>query len=521
MPTPYATYTVDIDAITDGGSSASAIRSNGYSFTVNSPLDLVRIKTWRAGAFIAYSPWGVPENTGPSTGSTHRVSVVRGASNSILDFSAGSDFDGYEAARIAWEAAYPNGATVSGARTYYVGVFDSPIGDNTGGLSLAIEVYAAEDYQLLPLWPRAPLREVLEWMTDVAIFEDGTEERTKLRTAPRQSFEMTYYVPPLLQPRIKNIMYGGRKKPWLIPVWPQVQQVGAVSLGQSSLTCETRYSEFRDGGLIMLWQDPDTYQVLEVDEVTSNTNIDLLDTTEAFTNAYLVPVRRGRLSRDPVRAASGYNSILEIGYAVEENEQLVVSAPTQYDSQDIYTDVGLLEGRTIDETLETAVDIHDEGLGIVSWRTPWTFNRHARVHRAIGETPAETWELREWLHRRAGRYRPFWQPTFEADFKVTSTGALTTTLSVEDNDYLANATDRNHIAVETASGWLFREITGTLDAGSGVTQLTLDTSLGIDAEDIIRVCYLSLKRLDADRLEINWIGGTVCEIAALTLEVYP
>jgi len=518
MPTPYATYNVDLDGTSAGGSSASAIRSNGYSFTTNSPYDLVRIKTWRAGTYIAYSSWGVPEYTGPSTGSNHRVTVVRGANNSLIHFPAGSDWDGYEAARLAWETAYPNGATISGATTYYVGLFDSPIGDNSGGMSLTIEVYAAEDFQLLPLWPQAPLRETLEWLTSVDIFEDGSEERIKLRTSPRQFFDMTYTVPAHLQPRVKNLLEGGRKLPWLIPVWPQVQHVGAITLGQSSITCETRYSEFRDGGEILLWQDADTYQVLSIDSVTSNTNIDLVGTTDAFTNAYLMPLRRGRLTRDPVRSINGYNSLVSLNYAVENNLELTVSAPTQYQSADSYSEEGLLDGDFLDDTLRTAFDLHDEELGLVSWRTPWAQNRRARVHRAIGETPAEGWELREWLHRRAGRYRTFWQPSFENDFVVTSAGALTTTLSVEDNAYLANATGRVHIAIETAAGWLFREITATLDAGGGVTQLTLDTSLGINAEDIKRVSYLCLCRLDTDRAEINWIGGTVCEVAVTTVE---
>jgi hypothetical protein len=117
--------------------------------------------------------------------------------------------------------------------------------------------------------------------------------------------------------------------------------------------------------------------------------------------------------------------------------------------------------------------------------------------------------MREFVHRRCGRSRPFWQPSFESDFRVASTGAITTTLDVQDDDYRAFAAKRAHIAVETADGWLPRAITNRTDQGSGVTRLTL------------RVCFLGLKRLDTDRIEINWPAVQIGKCALNTVEFQP
>jgi len=148
---PYATYNFDIDATTDGGVGADEIRANGHSFTVNSVTDLVNINTNHAGAFTAYSVWGVPAASGGNTGSQHDVDVVKGPSTStVTTFGAGGPHDGYAAARAAWEAAYPNGANVSGAGQYYIGIADTPIGDNSGGYSVTVQVYAGSWYDMNP-----------------------------------------------------------------------------------------------------------------------------------------------------------------------------------------------------------------------------------------------------------------------------------------------------------------------------------------------------------------------------------
>lgn len=374
---------------------------------------------------------------------------------------------------------------------------------------------------LLPLWPRAPLRETLEWLTDVMITEDGTEERTELRLAPRQTFSMSYFVPPNLQARINNILYGGRDLRWWVPAWPQVQSIGEVSAGASSLSAETRYSEFREGGYVLLWQDPATYQILEVDEVVSDTELSLVGLTSAFTGAYLVPLRYGYLLRDPSRQLTGHNSVLEMVYAVEDNKALTPAAPAQYLSNDIYYDEGLLEGRQLTEELNTRFDIFDEQLGLVAYSSPWTNKRPSRPYRRLADGPAEAWELREWLHRRAGRYRPFWLPTFEQDLRLTSTGSITTTITVRADDYIGNAQERNHIAIETTSGWLPRAVSNATPVGGDAIQLTLSSSLGVNASAVKRISFLGLKRLDTNRAEINWIGGTACEVAVSTVEIAP
>ena len=541
--------------------------------------------------------------------------------------------------------------------------------DESGGADGNTFAYLTADYlpPLMPLWPRPNLRETLEWMTNVMIAKDGTEDPDQLRLFPRQTFQNSYFVPHAMQPRVVNMIRGARGQQWLVPAWPQVQHIGAVAAGEETLAAETDYAELRDGSLIMLWESADSYQVLGIKGVATSGTIDLLNITEAFDDAWLVPVRLGYLEGNPARGLNGRNSSLDMAFVVEDNaainevfalnieansftsdntasggiivsaradqtftitkprveesggllmwdaysawpsdgattpisppvpgrtwtnafhvygsnggaETLLwsgaglsgslylteedawaalaaltplsftgytqyrvtcptdtnlgdnrngisvlaqIGAPAQYLGLDIYYEPSLIEGDALNEEIVTAIDMTDPGLGPVAYYQPWTYNRPARGYRVTADGHAEAWALREWLHRRAGRYRLFWQPTFEVDMRPTSTGALTTSLRIAADEYLAYAEDRSHIAVETASGWLPRAITDAVRLSASEIQLTLDSSLAINASDIKRVCFLSRRRLDTDRIELVWKGEAVCQMAVATVEIKP
>lgn len=377
---------------------------------------------------------------------------------------------------------------------------------------------------LMPLWPRRGVTETLEWLTDVQTYEDGTEDRVELRAAPRQTFACSYYVPPALQPLINNIVYGSRTLKWWVPVWPQAQNVGAIEAALTTLICNTNYSEFYDGGSLLLWESPTKYQVIEIDTVASETTIDIVDATEAFTDAWLMPLRVGRLIGNTKRSFDGRKSVLEMSYLCDDYSALEPEAPAQYLGFDLYTDPGLLDGGSSAEEIEAEVYVHDESLGLVSYLAPWTFNRPSRIHKMMAQGPVEAWAMREFLHRRAGRSVPFWQPTFEADLRLNDSGALTTAISVYPDGYQTYAGDRTHIAIQQKDGtWLARAISSTILLGADELQIVLTPTLGgINASTIKRICFLGLRRLDADRAEIQHVGTGTAEVdsSAFDLEAY-
>ncbi|MEJ7831347.1 MAG: hypothetical protein WKF79_00395 [Nocardioides sp.] len=395
--------------------------------------------------------------------------------------------------------------------------------DEPGGVGDSTFFWMTAQYlpAMIPLWPGVPMQEGLGWLNEVMISENGSEERERLRNAPRHQYRMTCFVPPGDQQAMVNTLYGARESQWLVPVWSQVQHLGPVLAGLSQLDVETAFSEYRAGSLAIIWQSARVWQVVGVERIVSASKLALTNRTEAFTDAWIMPVRKGYLDTDPSRSFNGSKSRLSLVFNVEDNATLTTVAPEQYLGSDIYFEPGLLDGGALEENLTAKMDLVDEGLGPVVYDTPWVYKRPARPHRMMGETPEEAWDIRLWLHRRAGRLMPFWHPSFEADLRVLNTGAITTSLTVASDDYQRWAGARDHIAVETATGWLARAVTASLRVSDATTQLTLNATLGVNAPAIRRVCFLGLRRLNSDRVEISWIGGTVCTCSVPVLDIEP
>lgn len=378
--------------------------------------------------------------------------------------------------------------------------------------------------QLLPLAASAPLNEQLAWKTDVMISFNGTEERLQVRNSPRRRFDMVFPATQAEYQRGFNILYGERASLWAVPQWTEAQRIANVSGGAGSIVCNTTYYDFRTASLALLWSSPSDWEIVEVATVTPGSPGSLtLDgtTSGAFTTPWLLPVRIGHIVGTPTRITNSYNGDYKVAFELEDNISLVPSTPTQYLTDDIYYDEGLFAGSSFSDKITKRVDTVDEQLGIVAYRSPWTYSRVSRPFRWQLSTPQEVFEFREFLHRRAGRWRQFWMPSFDNDMRVVDTGAVTTVLTVETDDYEAHAADRTHIAVESPAGtWQPREITSTAPSG-GNLELTLDSAINVDAGDIVRVSYLGLKRLEPDRVDIHWNGGGVADVEVRMLEISP
>ncbi|WVW77408.1 tail assembly protein [Stenotrophomonas phage vB_SmaS_Bhz59] len=373
---------------------------------------------------------------------------------------------------------------------------------------------------LLPLPAEAPTRETLEWKTDVMIARSSAEQRLSVRNNPRQAFRMTV---PANQGRTQlalNALYGALRQNWGIPLWTEAQHVGAVSSGLDVLPAVTDLYDFRDASLALLYQSPSQFQVIEIDTVAPG-QLNLLADTNLFTNAWLMPLRVGRIAEAVDRKTNGFANSIDLSFDVDDNLGWTPDAPAQFLGEDIYYDAPIIGSDTLSDSIDQRADIADYELGPVASRTPWARPQVGRPHRTVMENAAAVRAYRDWLHRRRGKFRAFWQPTFEVDLRTLSTGTVTNTLIINNDDY-QTWSRRRHIAVETLTGtWLPRTITASSFLDATRVQLTLDSAINVAASNIARVSYLGLKRLNTDRVELNWRGGGVCESSVQLLELTP
>lgn len=407
-----------------------------------------------------------------------------------------------------------NKSSSLGLRSFYLPIPESDVPSGIHQIAILCFSLDANSYMsieadytpaLIPFQPQVPITENLLWKTDTQISKNGTEDRARLMDSPRTMMRFNFPATINKKNRFQNIIWRGMDQEWIIPLWNQMQLV-TISSGSDTHTAVTDYVEFEENGLVLAWSSDNSWQLLSLDQVNSGSIVTVSETSEDF--SVIMPARLGYLTRSPDRGFNGLEDAYLVEFIIEPLAE-IESSPTQYGGEDIYSEEVLLESDYSSEEIKRDKDIFNSEFGLLSVITNWNTSKTMMPNRVICENLQENWELRTFLHRRSGRYRSFWQPTFENDLRIKNTATIGSTLLVE-NDFLDSIfEERKHIAIETSSGWLFREITSVSTLDATTLQFHLNISLGIAETSVKRVCWLNLNRLEADSIDIKYEGGGV------------
>lgn len=369
----------------------------------------------------------------------------------------------------------------------------------------------------------APATETLEWKTEVMQSNNGLETRVRLRNAPRQGFAMTYPVPYAEMQRAQNRAFGWLARRWAVPLWSEAQQVQGLLPGAEEIMVDTTSFDFRAGSLAYIWVSNTDNGTLDVATVAADRITLARPLERGYERAWLMPVRLGRVLGGFTRATTGYNAGLSVEYQFTDNIDLAPgAAPDQFETEDIYFEVALKPADVTEDNIHTRIDTVDFETGRTQSFSPWLQTHIVRPVQFVAEGHAEIWQLRRWLHRRAGRQRPFWQPSFENDMRSVHTGSVTSGLTVIDDGYKLFASNRSHIAVQLEDGtWHARTLSGMTDHEDGTITLAFTSPMpGFDASQIRLISFVGRKRLDTDRVELQWLPGPVvtCTVPLMEYE---
>jgi hypothetical protein len=371
---------------------------------------------------------------------------------------------------------------------------------------------------VFPFEPEAPVTERLSWLTDVSISRDGIEERKRISSDPRQEFVFRYPADVNKKVQALNVVWGDISKEMLVPIWTQAVRVNSIAANLTTLTLDTRYSEFRAPGYVMIWSAFDNYQIVGVYDLTDTTLL-ISNLTRDFSTCWIMPIRIGVLTKGVNRQFNGLEARFELDFMIRDNKELVVTAPTQYLGEDLYTVETLLSGDSLNEEIKIDLEVFDPGISEFAFGTGLLRARSYREFRVFCEDSVSAWAFRQFLHRRSGRYRSFRQPTFEIDLRPTNTGTITTLLQVRKDEYMRSSQGRNTIAVETSSGWLTRQITDVVSVSETIMGLTLNSAINVTREQIRRISWLGVRRFDSDTIEISHRGAGISEAAIMMVEI--
>jgi hypothetical protein len=401
--------------------------------------------------------------------------------------------------------------------------FGSPAVFKLTGTSGKVATILFGTLALLPYEAVVPCKEELEWLTDVMITYSGAEKRIKVRGDPRQSF--TYSIPEGVQTKTAAfvLQYSAIGLDWAVPIWVETQIVGSIAAMDTTITLVTDDYDFRDSSLALVYQSRAVWEVIEIATVGAGVLNLLTPMVRSFTAAKVMPVRLGTINGMIRKKNTGHSAITSITFAIKDNlavEELVPAL--QYLGNDVYTDELLRTSTSFNQDILTKQIQIDFDLGLFDKIIPWDNSRVRRSSGYLLTTPTEVKAFRRFLERRSGKYAQFWEPSFESDMQILDTGALGATFLIREEGQGAWESVRRHLGFLASNGtWYFRKALNFSQQSETTAQVTLDLPLGLNAEDITLVSYVSLRRFDTDTVEITWLGNNVASIFINTVEISP
>jgi hypothetical protein len=183
---------------------------------------------------------------------------------------------------------------------------------------------------------REPHETVLGFLTDVLEAEDGTEQRTQLRTIETrtESYLVSAYDRASVA-RLAAELYRMQGERMVVPAWLDFTRLtAAASEGATTLACVTTDRGFVVGEYAVLWSSPLVCEAVEITAVNAN-DLEVVPTDLAWSeHALVMPGRVGKLIGDQAHTrinpiatdlvvAFGLETVETFGVADESGEEVV------------------------------------------------------------------------------------------------------------------------------------------------------------------------------------------------------
>lgn len=347
--------------------------------------------------------------------------------------------------------------------------------------------------------------ETLAWHTRVLTANNGDEQRLRVRTSPRQSFFISAFVPFHLHAMAEILLYGWRDNVWGVPVFPECRTLtDATVIGEPKVVVDTANAQWVVDSIAIVYNSPTDYEIIQIVSVTATQINTVSPLTKVFsTNAIVVPVISCRMVSSPKRQTTGFGSRITVEFEAIKNSVVPSAAsPVQFLGEDVFLGEQLAIENGIRDTYDSRVDTVDFASSNVELFAPWDSPKRSRVFGVQLDDQEALYNFRTWLHRRAGKLRPFWIATQEVNFTFLDTGIVNTELTARDDGQSTFGATRTHILIATITGPVLAVITAMATDGQVIT-MSISVDLSRDASEISHGEYLGLNRLSSDRIEFS------------------
>ena len=370
---------------------------------------------------------------------------------------------------------------------------------------------------------RSGFLERLEWLTDVSIARDGSEQRVALRAQPRRSFEFDV-LEYGNRGALDLLLNAWQSRVYAVPVWTDKSRLSApLSAGATSIATSTTDLDYHTGGLVVVGNTAGATEALEILSLTeSSLTLKRPVIGNWPAGAWIAPARLARLpASQTVTRPTAAMSQAKLRFDLEDLVLPVTAAssPVQYRGYDTLLHYpNRVEDVTVEYQRLTDVLDYQTGTPIVTDAPNRPFI--VRQYEFLLVDRSDITTIRRWLLARGGRQVPVWVPTWERGLGVAAAFTSDATeILVESrgfSTYYAAMPGRQDIAfLHNDGSWTLRQISAFEYVDGIVERMRLNASLGRAgmAEDFKIVCFLELARLDSDAIEIFFETDKIARVS--------
>jgi hypothetical protein len=364
--------------------------------------------------------------------------------------------------------------------------------------------------------PQSSINESLEWLTNVITPRSGlgSEQRIASRLIPRQAYRFNFQLNTEVERRrFEALIFNQLKALWGVPVWTNgVSHRGTIAIGTSEIFIDTTYTDFRAGGVAVIWQNTSSFESIKIESVNASSIILQSPTTTLFTGTKtIMPIRLGYLNNTlALQSSAVTKTAITAEFKITDNAITTgYAADLTYKSQPVLLTHCIVNGsigRTVDPDLITI----DANVGEFQVFSPSTFNIMTRAYNFDTKSKEDCWKFRQLIHAMYGRQKSIWVPTFERDMELDSDmTAVADTFEIVNSASLYRYLTVNDLITHlifffTDGQKECREIINIEDNGSTET-ITIDAALGrIVTNANCQISFLQLCRLSSDKVEMEW-----------------
>lgn len=364
-----------------------------------------------------------------------------------------------------------------------------------------------------------PVKETLQWLTDILQSSTGHEQRRNLRLAPRISLEADLLLFDQERQFFDLAMLGWGAKTFAVPFWNQQQWLSTEhNAGALVVYCDTAHRNFRANRLAILRGESTLEnETIEIESILNDRLILKRPLIQSWAKGTcLSPAATAQIESAPqLIKRSDRMMRTHVTLNITEAVDHAAALPEL-----IYRDFPVLdqapnESEDLTHSHERLLHVLDNSTGF-ALRTDTAkaaFQLYQYAWLLSGRQQQS--DLRALFYGLRGSQKAIWLPTFSDDLTLKNIiTANSQTIDVAWCGYTRfalNQLSRQDIQITLRNGTtLYRRITSATEVDTQIERLVVDSIFTdqINPSDVIRISFLSLCRLSNDAVEFEHINDS-------------